>query len=89
MPDINNVVVHIIVARGAGEDFDEANLRAKRRLVNAARKVELGEIPDDAGVQYLTEDPGGGGGPCEPNKKVIEYTTNAGGLPEAQNGDDN
>ena len=88
MPDINNVVVHVLIVRGAGEEFDEANIRAKARLVGAARKIELGEIPDDPGVQYLTEDPGGGGGPCEPNKKVLEYTTNAGGLPEAVGDDD-
>lgn len=88
MPRINNVVVDVLITRGAGATYEEAKLRSRSRMSEAVRKLEVGELPDDPGVHQATEDPGGGGGPCTPAKKLLEYTTNAGGLPEAVGRDD-
>ena len=84
MPKINNVAVIGVIVRGAGETYIDARNNALGRLTDAAAAVQRGNAPNDPGVQYFEEDPGGGGGPCAPNKKLLEYTTNSGGLPEAQ-----
>ena len=84
MPKINNVAVVGVIVRGAGSDYATARAHALARLQAAANEVKAGRLPNDAGIQYFEEDPGGGGGPCAPAVKSVDYTTNAGGLPEAQ-----
>ena len=84
MAKINNVAVIGVIVRGAGETYIAARNEALARLNLATARVEGGLLPNDPGVQYFEEDPGGGGGPCAPAKKLVEYTTNASGLPEAQ-----
>ena len=84
MAKINNVAIIGVIVRGAGGTYAEARTNAVARLIAASGAVNASALPNDPGVQYFEEDPGGGGGPCAPDKKAVEYTTNSGGLPEAQ-----
>lgn len=93
MEEIEFVVQDVLITRGAGKTQEEARLRSRARLSQAVRQIEVGQLPEGEGIQFLTDGcgPGGGGGPCAPNKKIVEYTTTAGGLSEANerpNGDD-
>jgi hypothetical protein len=81
---IKNVVSYILHVRGAGKDFEEANVRALARLQDAAAAIERGVTPKDAGVDFRILDPGGGGGPCAPILRQADFDVSAGGLPEAQ-----
>ena len=85
---IKNVQSYILHVRGAGSNFQEADAMALRRLERACSDILAGAIPKDPGVALRTEDPGGGGGPCEAIYIDVEVNVSASGLPEAQSRDD-
>lgn len=77
--------VHV---RGFGEDFDQANARALERLREAAEELRNGRTPQNPGIGYSSDDPGGGGGPCAPEYISIEVNVTPSGLPEAETDDE-
>ena len=82
MADNDNVVIYVLSARGLGES------RALSRLIEAVNELSAGNMPKDPGVDVRRLDPGGGGGPCQPQKIATEFLIGPTGLPEAQPNDD-
>ena len=81
----NSVVTIVLACRGAGDDYQEAEANARRRLVAGANAVNADARPKDPGTQVFEVDPGDG--PCAA-KLTVDILTSSAGLPEATNGDD-
>lgn len=83
-----NVVSLTLNAQGAGDTYEEANANAVARLAESARKIKQGKRPLDPGVTLDDRDPGGGGGPCEPQKYSVDIIVDPTILPEFRPRDD-
>ena len=83
-----HIVSLTVNTQGADDDYDRARRRALDRLSAAAVKLASGRTTDDPGVNVDDRDPGGGGGPCVPQKYSVDVIIDASVLPEAQNNDD-
>lgn len=81
----NSVVTLMVAARGAGDNYGEAEARAMARLEAASKKIVKGKRPRDPGVQFEEIDPGDG--PCAA-KVQKDVLVSSAGLPEARRRDD-
>ncbi len=68
VPDMSNPFVysHILHVKAAGDTPAEAQAKANKKLVKAAKQVANGKSVTVIGADYRGFDPGGGGGPCAP-----------------------
>lgn len=80
-----NYIAHV---RGAADTPEEARNIAKRRFAVLADTVAADNANEDPGADLRSFDPGGGGGPCEPNLRTQDFDVSDSGLPEAVSRDD-